>query len=114
MNKGGRTSTSWPAGSSWRHGKTTTIRVPTELALQILQYARAIDQGDISQGQEIILQALVRYVEWKTANYHPNQNAKTLNTGTRGWDELRKFRDLVIKEPEKLLAPMVRSANSDG
>ncbi len=31
--------------SKWRHGKTTTIRVPESLAIQVLQLARQLDSG---------------------------------------------------------------------
>lgn len=32
--------------SKWRHGKTKTIRVPQDLASQILDIARALDEGE--------------------------------------------------------------------
>lgn len=120
MTKGGRTKTSWPTGSSWQHGKTTVIRVPVAIADQILEYARSIDQllvspggesippipGDTFSQQQVILQAIDRYITWKLDNYHPNQNSKSLNTTTRAWDELRKFKRLIENEPG-LLTPSV-------
>jgi hypothetical protein len=36
-----------PAQSSWNSGVTKTIRVPIVLADQILEYARALDSGDV-------------------------------------------------------------------
>lgn len=101
--KGGRTPGTWESRSKWRHGKTQTIRVPQELAPKILEYAKALDDyvqlpknvGDIVN-QLIILQAIDLYVEWKRQNYHPNQNSKQLDINTRAWDELRKFRALVV------------------
>ncbi|MBD2775178.1 hypothetical protein [Iningainema tapete] len=111
--------TTWTnINGSWQHGKTKVIRVPEALAERILEYARAIDAsapisdtaydipdryGDVSQQQEIILQALASYVKWKRKNYHPNQNSKQLNTDTRAWDEFRKFQTMVQENPELLI-----------
>lgn len=93
MAKGGQTATSWQ--SSWRSGATTTVRVPIALVPQILKYARELDTG-VSQGnEEIVLNAIDQYIEWKRKNYHPNQNSRELDINTRAWDELRKFRRLV-------------------
>jgi hypothetical protein len=97
--KGGRTGTTWEAGSTWRSGKTKMIRIPIALAPKILEYAKALDRciflppgnGDILN-KLIVLQAIDEYIEWKRQNYHPNQNSKALDINTRAWDELRKFR----------------------
>ena len=32
---------------SWKHGRTTTIRVPRVLAVQIVQLARQLDEGKL-------------------------------------------------------------------
>lgn len=44
MSRGGHTSTTWQA--SWHSGKTTLIRVPIALVPQVLEYARALDEGN--------------------------------------------------------------------
>ena len=112
---GKRTSTTWNKGSSWQYGKTTVIRVPEVLRDQILGYARAVDgnifigtniasnRGDVFFEQQVVLVALAQYIEWKRQNYHPNQNASHLDTSTRAWDELRKFKRLIENQPELLL-----------
>lgn len=33
--------------STWKHGKTKTIRIPESLVDQVLEYARKLDKGDI-------------------------------------------------------------------
>jgi hypothetical protein len=66
--KGGRTNTTWKAGSTWRSGKTKMIRVPITLAEKILEYARALDSGEV---ENPVLQAIDEYIEWKRQNYHP-------------------------------------------
>lgn len=90
--KGGRTNTTWSAGSTWRSGKTKMIRVPIALAEKILEYARALDSGEVKNP---VLQAIDEYIEWKRQNYHPNQYSRELDINTRAWDELRKFRAMV-------------------
>jgi hypothetical protein len=90
--KGGRTSGTWETGGKWQHGKTQVIRVPRALAPQILEYARALDSGEVENS---VLQAIDEYIEWKQQNYHPNQNSRELNLNTRAWDELRKFKAMV-------------------
>jgi hypothetical protein len=44
MGRGGVRSNSG-AKSKWKHGKTKLIRVPEELADQILEYAHKLDEG---------------------------------------------------------------------
>jgi hypothetical protein len=39
------------AKSQWKHGKTKTIRVPEVLSLQILEYARKLDSGEIIENE---------------------------------------------------------------
>ena len=46
MPRGGARPNSGPP-SSWKHGRTTTIRVPRKLAVQIVQLARQLDQGKL-------------------------------------------------------------------
>ena len=114
----GRNKTTWEP--AWHHGKTKTIRVPIALASEIIEYARAIDRsssyvfdadnipkrdGDVFFQQLAVLEALVSYVQWKRKNYHPNQNARSLDTNTRAWDEFRKFQKMVKEQPELLLFP---------
>lgn len=104
MSKGGRTSTTWTSGSSWNNRDTKTIRVPIALEEKIMSYARALDSGiALSHGNaEMILDAIAAYIAIKEKNYHPNQHSKKLDTSTRPWDELRKFKLMVQNEPEKL------------
>ncbi|OUL36364.1 hypothetical protein BV372_08070 [Nostoc sp. T09] len=104
----GRTKTTWNSGSSWNSGKTTTVRVPIALKGKVEAYARAIDndifrsipqrEGDIF----LIIEAIEKYIEWKRANYHPNQNSRELDISTRAWDELRKFKKLLKENPQVL------------
>ena len=112
MPKGGRKSTTWEAG--WNGGKTKLIRVPIVLEHDILAYARDVDSKLISDKsrnvpmlkgdflQEFTLGVIDRYIEFKRQNYHPNQNSKVLDTSTRSWDELRKFRKMIQESPELL------------
>lgn len=106
----GRTGTTWKLGSTWSSGKTTSIRVPIALKNQILDYARAVDSklindvvplpvGDFLQ---FTMRLIESYIEFKRHNYHPNQNARVLDTSTRAWDELRKFQKLIQESPELL------------
>lgn len=104
-----RTSTTWESVSTWRNGKTTTVRVPIVLKNEILDYARAVDSNLINDVvplragdflQQFTLAATERYIEFKRQNYHPNQNARILDTSTRAWDELRKFQKLLRDSPE--------------
>ena len=45
MPRGGARPNSGPP-PSWKHGRTTTIRVPRSLAVQIVQLARRLDEGN--------------------------------------------------------------------
>ncbi len=106
--KGGKTSTSWEATSTWRTGKTKTIRVPEAIADEVMRCAREIDAGNaVLHGntvdeRDVILSAIAKYIGYKNTHYHPNQHSKTLDISTRPWDELRRFRGMVQDEPEKL------------
>lgn len=110
-DKGGRTSTTWTTGSSWRTDggkRMKTIRVPEAIADQVMRCAREIDadnavsHGNTADEQEVILNAIAKYIIFKRRNYHANQHSKKLNTETRPWDEMRRFRDMVRQQPEKL------------
>ena len=46
MPRGGARPNSGPP-PSWKHGRTTTIRVPRVLAVQIVQLARQLDEGKL-------------------------------------------------------------------
>ena len=46
MPRGGARPNSGPP-PSWKHGRTTTIRVPRKLAVQIVQLARQLDEGSL-------------------------------------------------------------------
>jgi len=107
MSKGGRTSTTWEGGSTWRSGKTKLIRVPEAIADEVLACARLIDDGKaVLHGNraDIVLSAIAQYTEMRQGNRHPNQysKGKELDTRSRTWDELRRFRRIVQEEPEKL------------
>ncbi|ALF52956.1 hypothetical protein ACX27_14790 [Nostoc piscinale CENA21] len=105
---GGRRTTTWEISSSWKHGKTKTVRIPIALEAQIMDYARRLDAGDSllhgnsADEREVILSAIARYIGYKNTHYHANQHSKTLDISTRAWDELRRFRGMVAQEPEKL------------
>lgn len=108
MSKGGTTSTTWQAGSTWHSGKTKVIRVPEAIADKVMAYARFIDadiavlHGNRDDSQDIILGAIAKYIAFKKRNYHANQHSKSLDISTRPWDELRRFRGMVQNQPEKL------------
>jgi hypothetical protein len=103
--KGGRRSSTWEnVSSKWSSGDTRTIRVPTELVSEILEYARWLDQhvkSSLAQGTQgdfscnVVLQAIDKYVEWRRDRIHPNQYYSKLNMNAHTWDELRKFRAMV-------------------
>ena len=106
--KGGRRSTTWK--NNWKHGKTKPIRVPSVLANQIMEYAVALDSGNahhVSQEelQKTFLLAIDTFVQQRLEKFHPNQYACTGSTNTRRWDELRKFRNSIAQEPNKILTP---------
>lgn len=103
-----RTSTTWEAGSTWRTGKTKTIRVPEAIADEVMRCAREIDagnavlHGNIANEEEIILNAIANYIILRGNSRHPNQHGKSVDVSTRTWDELRKFAAIVETQPEKL------------
>jgi hypothetical protein len=90
-------STTWKP--AWNHGKTQVIRVPIALADQILEYAKWLDthekSSDAKTGDFVVLQTINKYIKWRRYHHHPNQHSRKLNTSTRTWDELRKFRTMV-------------------
>jgi hypothetical protein len=97
VGKGGRKKSTW--GNSWQHGATKVIRIPAALENEILEYARALDSGqvaiDTEQLQKAILLSIDSFVETRALNFHPNQYSRKASTHTRRWDELRKFRQMV-------------------
>ena len=40
--------------STWKHGKTKTIRIPIVLAEQIFEYAKKIDADEANQGNTLL------------------------------------------------------------
>ncbi|MBW4644754.1 MAG: hypothetical protein KME23_17625 [Goleter apudmare HA4340-LM2] len=105
MSKGGKTRTTWKSVSSWQYGETKVIRVPVALEVEIMAYARALDRGDAvlhGNAADIVLEAIAKYILFKCQNYHPNQHSNKLDTNTRAWDELRKFKTMVQTQPEIL------------
>ncbi|MBD2365177.1 hypothetical protein H6G36_29170 [Anabaena minutissima FACHB-250] len=116
MAKGGRTSTTWTSGSSWQSGETKTVRIPIALEAKIMAYARALDSGEAvlhGNSQEIILSAIAAYIELRKSSRHNNQfnQGRELDTNVRTWDELRKFKQMVINNPELLEIPSVKLIN---
>ncbi|PHJ59452.1 hypothetical protein VF14_27100 [Nostoc linckia z18] len=106
MSKGGRTSTTWEGGSTWRSGKTKLIRVPEAIADEVMCCARAIDAGKaVLHGNraDIVESAIARYIEMRGKNLHPNQysKGKGLDTRSRTWDELRRFQEWVKNQENK-------------
>jgi hypothetical protein len=97
MKINGINNTTWTP--AWNHGKTQVIRVPMELADQVLKYAKWLDThekpSDAKTGDFVVLQAIDKYIKWRRCHHHPNQHSRKLNTSTRTWDELRKFRTMV-------------------
>ncbi|MDZ8086502.1 MAG: hypothetical protein RMY16_13235 [Nostoc sp. DedQUE12b] len=105
----GRTRTTWKSGSSWRSGKTTTIRVPLALKDNISVYARAVDSKLLNNESEKIpmligdfLVIIDRYIAWRTKNYRSTQLFAKPDITARTWDELRKLQDLLRQSPEML------------
>ncbi|WP_445626628.1 hypothetical protein [Nostoc sp. DSM 114167] len=92
--KGGRRSTTWQA--QWNHGKTKHIRVPAALEQQIIEFARALDSGQVALDSQVLL-LIDSFVESRIAQFHPNQYSSTGSTTTRRWDELRRFRSAIAK-----------------
>ncbi|BAY22362.1 hypothetical protein NIES2100_21250 [Calothrix sp. NIES-2100] len=105
-----RNKTTWDSGSSWRHGKTKTIRVPITLENPVMAYARKIDEFhnisvDISQRAGdifLVLEVIEKYIEYKRTRYHSNQHSRELDIKTRAWDELRKLQKLLQENPDLL------------
>jgi hypothetical protein len=62
----------------------------------------AVATKELSQPEkaEIILQAIETYVQYRSQSYRPT--FKPVDISTRGWDELRKFKVMLLKNPEKL------------
>ncbi|BAZ50500.1 hypothetical protein NIES4103_31160 [Nostoc sp. NIES-4103] len=110
MSKGGATSTTWPSGSSWSSGDTKVIRVPVAIADEVLAWARlrdsgkAVLHGNTDDGQEIIVKAIAAYIELRRCSRHANQHTrdKEFDISARTWDELRRFKAMVQREPQKL------------
>jgi hypothetical protein len=104
MNKGGRRSTTW--ANTWMHGKTAVIRVPEILADDITEYARQLDANCLVTGNaDDILKAIDSYIKIRQESYRPNQHSKKPDITSRAWDELRKFKKMVIENPEALGLP---------
>ncbi len=95
--KGGRRDTTW--NSQWNHGNTKHIRVPAALEEQIIEFARALDSGDVPLDREVLQKAVLllidQFVERRIEEFHPNQYQRTSSTTSRRWDELRRFRNVV-------------------
>ncbi|MFN6484019.1 MULTISPECIES: hypothetical protein [unclassified Nostoc] len=95
--KGGRRGTTW--NSQWNHGNTKHIRVPVALEQQIMEFARALDCGQVPLDREVLQKTILllidRYVEQRIAEFHPNQYSSTGSTTSRRWDELRRFRTAI-------------------
>lgn len=105
ISKGGWTSGTRTSGSTWRSGKTQTIRVPIALADEIMNYARALDSGiGLSQVNraDVILEAIECYIKFRGKNFRPNQHSNKPDLTSRTWDELRKFQKLVKDNPQVL------------
>ncbi|MDZ8096710.1 MAG: hypothetical protein RMZ42_32950 [Nostoc sp. DedQUE05] len=105
----GRNPTTWKSGSSWRSGKTTTIRVPVALKDNISVYARAVDSKLLTNESEKIpvligdfLQIIDRYIAWRNKNYRSTQMSAKPDISARTWDELRKLQNLLRESPDLL------------
>lgn len=102
-----RNSTTWQPG--WNSGTTKLVRIPIALESPVMAYARDLDKfaslSDVPQRVRdisLILEAIAKYIDYKRANYHPNQNSRELDITTRSWDELRKFKKLLEENPQVL------------
>ena len=97
VGKGGRRGTTWQ--TQWNHGNTKHIRVPIALEPQIIEFARALDSGQVLLDREVlqkeILLLIDGFVEQRITQFHPNQHSHTGSVTSRRWDELRRFRDAV-------------------
>lgn len=103
VGKGGRTGTTW--NSQWHHGKTKHIRVPAALEQQIIEFARALDLGQVPVDREVLQKTVLllidSFVETRISQFHPNQYSSTGSTTSRRWDELRKFRELIVSGSDR-------------
>lgn len=102
MGRGGRRSTTF--NSTWKHGKTRTIRVAIVLAERVLNYAHLIDNNEDYERQ-IILTALNRYIESQQSSPGGNQHRRKgepLNIKKlRDWTHFVKFMKEIEKENEQ-------------
>ncbi|BAY89652.1 MULTISPECIES: hypothetical protein [unclassified Tolypothrix] len=84
---GGRTSSSWPTGSSWRSGETKTIRVPIVLEQPIMDYARTVDLG-----VDPVEQLITEFLKIKRRQYsRPINHESEMTAGVR-WEIFNEFR----------------------
>ena len=68
MPRGGARPNSGPP-PSWKHGRTTTIRVPRVLAVQIVQLARQLDRGRLELDTVSKLESDTgSKIEWDTSS----------------------------------------------
>ncbi|MBD2197936.1 MULTISPECIES: hypothetical protein [Calothrix] len=84
---GGRTSTSWPTGSSWHHGKTKTIRVPIVLEQPVMDYARTVDLG-----VDPVEQLITEFLKIKRRQHKRRINHESEMTAGVRWEIFNEFR----------------------
>ncbi len=89
MPRGGARPNSGP-DSSWKHGKTSTIRVPLAIAPQILQYARALDSGELPS-PETLQTAIDLFSELLDNKKYPVNNASKVKARLREILNLLQF-----------------------
>lgn len=84
MSRGGHTSTTWASG--WHSGKTTLIRVPIALVPQVLEYARALDEGN-----DQIEYVVNKFLKIKRRQYSRTIHNDEMTSGDR-WKVFNEFR----------------------
>jgi hypothetical protein len=83
----GRTSASWPMGSSWNHGETKTIRVPIVLEQQIMDYARMLDSGE-----DLVQENVYKFLKIKRRQYSRAIAHDDEMTNSVRWEVFNEFR----------------------
>ena len=82
--RGGRTSGTMPSGTSWKNGKTKTIRVPIKLVPEIIKIARYLDNGIDPVEQKIIEFKLLKQRQYQ-------RTRKVFNRSTLRWSVFNEF-----------------------
>lgn len=88
-----RNKTTWSnVSGSWRNGKTRVIRVPENLADDILNYARKLDSGtqENNHNIQLIVSEFIELKRTRTGAHH-TQKGKPLNRNSPRWSVFNEF-----------------------